>query len=128
MKVEHVAFNVPDALSMGRWYVEHLGLTVKRRTVEEPWAHFMADDSGTFMFEIYTNRDVAIPDYQETVPPNFYLALTSDDPEADLLRLKMAGATVVDEVETTPGGDVMAMLRDPWGVPLQLVKRADPMV
>lgn len=128
MKVEHVAFNVSDALSMGRWYVEHLGLTVMRRTVAEPWAHFMADDSGTFMFEIYTNKDVAIPDYNNIVPPNFHLAFSSDDPHADFLRLKLAGAKPVDDVETMPNGDVMAMLRDPWGVPLQLVKRADPMI
>ena len=128
MKVEHVAYNVPDALSMGRWYVEHLGMTVIRRTVDEPWAHFLADDSGTFMFEIYTNKDVPIPDYNKIPPPNLHFAFSSDDPDADFLRLKLAGAAPVGEVETMPNGDVMAMLRDPWGVPLQLVKRADPMI
>ena len=128
MKVEHVAYNVPDALSMGRWYVEHLGMTVIRRTVDEPWAHFLADDSGTFMFEIYTNKDVPIPDYNKIPPPNLHFAFSSDDPDADCLRLKLAGATPVGEVETMPNGDVMAMLRDPWGVPLQLVKRAEPMI
>lgn len=128
MKVEHVAFNVPDALSMGRWYVEHLGLTVKRRTIDAPWAHFLADDSGTFMFEIYTNKDVPIPDYNEIVPPNFHLAFSSRDPQADFIRLKLAGAKPVGEVETLANGDIMAMLRDPWGVPLQLVKRAKPMI
>jgi len=128
MKLEHVAFNVEDALSMARWYVDHLGLCVKRRVMESPWAHFLADDSGTFMFEIYTNKDVPIPDYNEVLPPNLHFAFLSDDPDADVLRLRLAGATPVGEVQTMPNGDVMAMLRDPWGVALQLVKRAEPMI
>ena len=56
MKIEHVALNVPDPLAMARWYVEHLGLTVKRRAMEAPYAHFLADDSGTVMVELYGNR------------------------------------------------------------------------
>jgi hypothetical protein len=28
----------------------------------------------------------------------------------------------------TPAGDELVMLRDPWGVALQLVKRAQPML
>jgi hypothetical protein len=35
-----------------------------------------------------------------------------------------AGATVVDEVGRLGNGDVLAMLRDPWGIPVQLVQRA----
>ena len=31
------------------------------------------------------------------------------------------------EAETSPAGDDLAMLRDPWGFALQLVKRAKPM-
>lgn len=128
MKVEHVALNVPDALSMARWYVDHLGLTVKRRTMDEPWAHFMADDSNTFMFEIYTNKNVSIPDYKTGDPSNLHLAFSSADPAADSLKLQLAGATIVTAVHTMDGGDEMAMLRDPWGVPLQLIKRANPMI
>jgi hypothetical protein len=31
-------------------------------------------------------------------------------------------------VATTPAGDQLAMLRDPWGVAIQLVKRAQPLM
>ena len=44
MRIEHIAINVPDVLNMARWYVEHLGLTVKRRGMESPFAHFLADE------------------------------------------------------------------------------------
>jgi len=41
--------------------------------------------------------------------------------------LLQAGATTEGEVTTTPFGDDLAMLRDPWGFAVQLVKRAVPM-
>ncbi len=128
MKLEHVALNVPDALSLARWYVEHLGLTVRRRMMEEPWAHFLADDSGTVMLELYTNTSVAVPDYGQLEAANLHLAFESDDLMADLLRLRLAGATTPPETEFMPNGDEVAMFRDPWGVPLQLVKRSRPLL
>ena len=57
MKIEHVALNVSDPIDMARWYVEHLGMVIKRRVTESPWAHFLADESGTVMLELYGNPD-----------------------------------------------------------------------
>jgi catechol 2,3-dioxygenase-like lactoylglutathione lyase family enzyme len=128
MKIEHVAFNVEDPLAMGRWYVEHLGFKVKRRTVDPPYAHFLADDSGTVMIEIYGNPESAVPDYQSMNPLMLHLALVSKDIESDIARLKAAGATLVGELQTAPNGDQLAMLRDPWGFAVQLVKRDSPMI
>jgi len=56
-------------------------------------------------------------------PLLFHLALTSFDPDADSKRLIAAGAVYVDEVKT-PDGSYLIMLRDPWGVALQLCKRS----
>jgi hypothetical protein len=39
-----------------------------------------------------------------------------------------ADATIAGDVSITPAGDEIAMLRDPWGVPIQFVKRAKPML
>jgi len=39
-----------------------------------------------------------------------------------------AGAKIVDDYFTNPAGDELLMLRDPWGIGLQLVKRATPML
>jgi len=48
----------------------------------------------------------------------------------DAVRRKLiaAGATPVGEVTTTPAGDKLAMLRDPWGLAIQFLRRADPML
>ncbi len=128
MKIEHVAFNVEDPLSMARWYVEHLGFTVKRRGMESPWPHFLADDSGTVMIEIYGNPDVEVPDYRATHPMVVHIALLANDVEAETKRLRAAGATSEGDVQNQPNGDRMVFLRDPWGFTLQLIKRARPMI
>ncbi|MEZ6131957.1 MAG: VOC family protein [Planctomycetaceae bacterium] len=127
MKIEHTALNVEEPVLMARWYVEHLGLTVKRRTSDAPYAHFLADDGDAVMLEIYGNRDVKVPDYRNMHPGELHLAFRSDNVAADCLRLKNAGATVVADVHQL-GDDTFAMLRDPWGICVQLVKRASPMI
>lgn len=128
MKIEHLALNVPDPLAMARWYVDHLGLTVKRRFLEAPWGHFLADDSGTVMIEIYGNDKAPALDLTSVAPPALHLAFVSKDIAADVARLSAAGATLVSGPETAANGDGLAMLRDPWGVCLQLVKRTQPMI
>ncbi len=127
MKIEHVAFNVKDPLSMGRWYVEHLGFSVRRRLVEPPYTHFLADDSVTVMIEIYGNSHAPTPDYNNLNPLVLHLALVSEDLKTDAQRLTAAGAMLVDEIQSLPNGDELAMLRDPWGLAIQLVKRSSPM-
>ena len=127
MKIEHTTFNVEEPVLMGRWYVEHLGLTVKRRTTDAPYAHFLADDSGTVMIEIYGNRDAPLPDYRTMNPAELHLAFVSSDVAADTQRLVAAGATIVADVHQL-GEDTFAMLRDPWALPIQLVSRTNPMI
>lgn len=128
MRIEHVAFNVRDPLAMGRWYVEHLGLTVKRRIVEPPYTHFLVDETGAVMIEIYGSPDAPVPDYSAQHPLTLHLALVSADVPADVRRLESAGAKLDGDILETPAGDRMAMLRDPWGCVLQLVQRKKPML
>ncbi len=128
MKIEHLAFNVPDPLNMARWYTQHLGLVVKRRTIEPPYAHFLADDSGTVMLEIYGNTQAPMLNFPDVQPPALHLAFLSRDLPGDVKRLTAAGATIVADVHSMPTGDEFAMLRDPWGIPLQLVRRKVPMI
>lgn len=128
MRIEHVALNVPDPLAMARWYVEHLGFTVKRRFMERPWGHFLADDTGKVMLELYGNSDVPSLNLPAVAPPALHFAFVSKDVPQDVQRLVAAGATLVSGPETASNGDRLAMLRDPWGVCLQLVTRTEPMV
>lgn len=127
MKIEHTAFNVQEPVLMAKWYVDHLGLVVKRRTTDAPFAHFLADDGDTVMIELYGNRDAPVIDFPGLNPAEWHLAFSSADVAADTARLVAAGASVVADVHQL-GDDTFAMLRDPWGVPVQLVKRGTPMI
>jgi uncharacterized glyoxalase superfamily protein PhnB len=90
-------------------------------------ARFLADSTGRVLLEIYHNPKVAVPDYPATDPLILHLAFVVEDVAAERDRLVAAGATVVDAFNQTEVGDRMAMLRDPWGFPIQLMKRAEPM-
>jgi len=128
MQVEHLALNVPDVLSMARWYVDHLGFSVLRRSVHPPYAHFIADAVRGTVLELYTRDDAPIPDYAAMHPGTFHLALRSEDVAADIARLVAAGGQQEGTTDHTPAGDELAFVRDPWGVCLQLVRRAQPLL
>ena len=128
MKIEHVAFQVDEPSDVASWYVEHLGLTIKRAMREPPFGHFLADDGDAVMLELYNNPKAAVPDYWTIDPLVLHVAFTVTDVAGTRARLLAAGATAEGEVHTTPSGDVMAMLRDPWGLPIQFVKRKERMI
>ncbi len=128
MKIEHLAWNVEDPISVARWYVENLGLTVKRKIDSPPWVHFLADDSGTVMLELYGNTSVDVVGFREIEVMALHLALVSDDIEADMARLTAAGGAQDGEISTNDAGDRLGMVRDPWGFCLQLVQRTRPMI
>jgi uncharacterized glyoxalase superfamily protein PhnB len=80
------------------------------------------------IIEVYHNPAAAIPEYPAQSPLILHLAFAVSDIAAVRDRLVKAGATLVEDLSTTHAGDELAMLRDPWGFPLQLVKRLEPML
>jgi|TARA_B110000438_G_scaffold23222_1_gene21227 catechol 2,3-dioxygenase-like lactoylglutathione lyase family enzyme len=127
MKLEHVALNVSDPIAMAKWYCEHIGLSIVRSSEEAPFAHFLTDESRDSMIEIYCNPPDAVPDYASLDPLVVHLAFTSEDPIADKARLEKAGATFALETRTNTGGHLV-MIRDPWGLCVQLCKRGSKML
>ena len=126
MKLEHIALNLPDPRAAAAWYAENLGLTILKANSAEPFIHFLAADGGG-MLEFYNNSRGTLPDYASMSPFTLHLAFAADDITAAWERLLAAGATAAGEIETTPAGDQIVFLRDPWGVSLQLVSRRVPM-
>jgi catechol 2,3-dioxygenase-like lactoylglutathione lyase family enzyme len=122
MKLEHFALNIIDPVAMASWYVEHLGLTTVRQMEDAPFTHFLADSSGTILLEIYNNPPDQVPLYAEMDPLLLHVAFVSEDPESDKAALLSAGATFVEELRFEDGSHLV-MLRDPWGLAIQLCKR-----
>jgi len=123
LRLEHVALNVTDPRAVADWYVAHLGMRIVRHNAAPPYIHFLADASERVVIEIYSNPVDPIPDYPAMHPLRFHVAFAAPDPDAARAALVGAGATFVNE-QTLPDGSRLLMLRDPWGLPLQLCKRA----
>lgn len=121
---EHIAINVPDRDRAEKWYTEQLGLTVARSVPGSMC--FLADRSGRVVFELYSNLNHPPMSFDPLHPLTFHIAFLVDDVAGEADRLVEAGASVVEPMKTV-NGDTMVMLRDPFGMGLQLMKRGKPM-
>lgn len=126
MRLEHCALQVPDAPALADWYVKHLGCSVARAGGAPAFVRFLA--AGPVLIEIYQGSVAPTPDYASRHPLQFHLAFESENLKADRDRLLAAGATLAEDYCTNAAGDELLMLRDPWGIGLQLVRRAQPML
>lgn len=127
LRLEHVALNVTDPRAMADWYVEHLGMRVVRQVEGPPHTRFVADAGGRTVVELYVNPSARIPDYLRMDPLELHLAFDSQDPDGDRDALVRAGATALSDARL-PDGSRLLMLRDPWGLALQLCARAAPLL
>ncbi len=128
MDIEHLALNVADPVAMAAWYVQHLQMHVLRRLQQAPHTHFLADAAGRVVLELYHHTKAPVPDYAAADPLVLHIAFRVEDVAAERQRLLAAGARPAGDVVTTEAGDVMTLVRDPWGVALQLVRRNRPLL
>ncbi|NKB67315.1 MAG: VOC family protein [Candidatus Latescibacteria bacterium] len=127
MQLEHVAVIVADAEAVADWYCRHLQMRVVRQGPAPARMHFLADSSGRVVLEIYHMPADQVPDYGAMHPLVLHLAFATGDAAGTHQRLVEAGATALGGVGANDTGDVMAMLRDPWGLAIQLCQRLEPM-
>lgn len=127
MKLEHIAFNVAEPRAAAEWYVKNLGMEIVYRREDAPFTVFLADESGKITIEFYLNPPDQVPDYAAMNSLLLHLAFVSPSPDEDKADLVAAGATFESD-QTTPEGTRLIMLRDPWGLPVQLCKRGKPVL
>jgi glyoxylase I family protein len=128
MRIEHFALQVPDPVAMADWYVKNLGFSIARSGPPPISVRFLKTSSGAVMLEIYRNPKATVPDHGSMDPLHLHIAFLSNDLAAERDRLVKAGAKVAEDIIATPAGDQLLMLRDPWGLALQFLKRAEPML
>jgi len=128
IRLEHVAINVEDPAAMARWYRDNLNMKIVREGPPPANMRFISDAGGNMMLELYNNPPDEVPDYPSMNPLSLHIAFMVDDVKAIMKKLIAAGATIAVDRSTTPAGDELVILRDPWGVPIQFLKRAKPML
>lgn len=126
MRLEHCALQVDDPVAMAGWYVKNLGCTIARAGGAPGHCRFIL--AGQVLIEIYKNPAVPTPDHSGWHQSHLHLAFVSENLKTDRDRLVAAGAKIAQDIFFNDDGDELMMLRDPWNLPLQLVKRARPML
>ncbi len=120
MKLEHVAIDVAEPDKVIDWWCRNLGFRRSR-----PGSAFILDDSGVMGLEIYrTGETPEAPDYKAVNSMTLHIAFVSEDVKRDAERLVAAGATL-EKLDIESPSFHMAILRDPWGIPVQFCKRAN---
>ncbi|WP_421876794.1 VOC family protein [Marinoscillum sp.] len=122
MRFEHFAINVKAPVKMAEWYCEHLGLHLVYEQEEPPFMRFLADEADQVVMELYQNPNAPITDHSKNHPLVFHMAFESADAQLDKERLVAAGASFIEE-KIPEQGTHLVMMRDPWGIPLQVVQR-----
>ena len=97
-----------------------------RAAAAAPYAHFLAPPGGGTLLELFCDAEHPPPDHWAVDPMHGHLAFAVEDVEADAARLAAAGGVAEGGVRRSPAGDAYAIVRDPWGVPLQLIARSVP--
>jgi beta-lactamase superfamily II metal-dependent hydrolase/catechol 2,3-dioxygenase-like lactoylglutathione lyase family enzyme len=127
-RFEHIALNVHDVEAVTNWYCENLGMKVVHKGPPPVNMRFLADAGDKVVFEFYHNSEAPVPDCNMIHPRSYHVAFMVDDVGAIRDKLQQAGATIAVDMETTPAGDQIIILRDPWALPIQFVKRAKAML
>lgn len=128
MKLEHLAFNVPEPEKMADWYQAHLGLRLAKITPTPTFqAYFLVDDDSTLL-EFYRNPIAEPMAFANIHPANLHVAFYADDLERTVESLLAAGATQIGEKITFPSGAAYYYVRDPWGLALQIINRPEPLL
>ena len=122
MIFEHIALNVKNIQEIKDWYVANVGLKVVSVQTEAPFMTFFEDSSGRVILELYHRPDEEITNFKVKHPLTFHMAFVSKNAEKDKIRLLDKGACFVEEIKKADGSHLV-MLRDPWGMPLQLCQR-----
>ncbi len=128
MRIEHTGVQVKDPAAMAEWYIANLGFECRRSADAPVPVRYISDASGKVMLEVYRHPDAVVPDYKAMNPLLLHIAFQCDDLATTVQRLLEAGATLFSAPEIKDNGDELAMLRDPWGLPIQLCRRKSPMV
>ena len=126
--LEHIGFNVNAPVEQAAWFCEHLGMTVARKFGPPQFGHFLADARGGMMLEFYHNAAMPVPDYAALLPMSFHVAFQVDDVASTREKLLRAGASAEGDITRNSDGDQIALVRNPWGLTVQLVKRAQRML
>ena len=126
IRFEHIALNVESPERVSQWYQNNLGMQVVWQN-QEKTAIFLSDINGNMMFELYHKPDASM-DFTPISHAMMHISFMAEDVVKVQSQLTEAGAMSVGEIAVSSNGDRVLNMRDPWGIPIQFVYRANRML
>jgi len=124
--VEHVGILVPEPLATAAWYQRVLGFEVLCSAEDAKNAvAFVCDAGHRVVLELGRVGDIEPLAARTSHHLQLHVALASDDPERDAAYLVEHGARFIERCPVTRTGDLLVVVEDPWGICIQLAKRAE---
>jgi glyoxylase I family protein len=120
--IEHIGFVIRNPGPAADWYHAHLGFAVLRKAEDNSVA-FIREPGTGLIFELIGSKDIRPVDADLSHPLQAHIAVKSDDLDADRQRLTDAGATFVMDCKTDDPDARVCILKDPFGLYLQLARR-----
>ncbi len=127
IQFEHFALNVEQPHEIADWYVRTFGCQIILKMDAEPHTVFLADANGRVFWELYRNQKAPMTNVCHSDPLVFHLAVAVDELDGTKSEVMEAGGAFIEEVRTD-SGSVLLMMRDPWGIALQLCCRIPPFI
>lgn len=119
MILEHIGLAVKKPIKTAEWYKKNLGCRIRFKKDRE--VVFVSDKKNDFMFEWFPPSESApLPGIKK--PLSLHFAFKSVNPDKDSEKLQKAGAKLISNCKNERG-DMLILLKDPFGNSLQLVKR-----
>ena len=124
---EHLAINMADSRARSMWYRDNFGFVAICDATVGPFTIFSSDAGKHLMFELYHFPQYPIVDFQKLNPFSMHVAFATNNVAGARDGLTKGGASFI-EFHNTAQGDSVLVLRDPWGMPIHIVKRVKPML
>lgn len=124
MKIEHIGFIVPEPVSMGEWYSENFSLGVLRKLGnDEQGVVFLKDPESGTVLEFAKLKEIDPLPFRSLPDLQVHLAFESDNPLKTSGQLEKAGAEFIGESPKAEAENERFLLKDPWGMTIQIIKR-----
>jgi glyoxylase I family protein len=122
MYVEHMGICVGHPFEMADWYVRNFDFEIlKKSGTKDDGVVFIGDGKGNTVLELYNAPGTGKINFSSLTPLQFHIAIEVESPYEKSLELEKAGAKI--EGKPVSDNDWKYMVRDPWGLTLQILNR-----
>ena len=129
MKIEHIGICVSNPIQMGNWYRENLGFRILRAEGSDTGGVvFLIDSEDKTVLELGRLPEIPPLDVRSFLPVQFHIAVECVEPLAEAQRLVAAGAKLVGESPRNSYPGEKILVRDPWGMTIQLLNRKEKLI